>query len=101
LQVQPYNSDRPSTEDCSHSISIDFRCNLPIAPKKDFNNDGYREFATEIGGLIPDSPLVHFGSDSQIRLLFPPADGLASQAVHDTEVTIPQPYSNYWYLEEQ
>jgi len=71
----------------------------------DFDPDegnGY-ERSWIIGGLIPDTPSAHFGSDGEIRLLLPPGGGADGPAGNpfETGAELPEPYGSYWYREEQ
>jgi type IV pilus assembly protein PilY1 len=60
-----------------------------------------------LGSLIPDTPSVHYGSDREIRLLFPagggiqaPGAGECEGVVCETDETFPQPFGTFWYREE-
>ncbi|WP_187275921.1 pilus assembly protein [Parahaliea aestuarii] len=77
--------------------------------------DGARS-TLALGGVIPDTPSVHFGSDGKVRMLLPPGtppgdiddddgdgDGDGGNCVGgvcDVDATLPAPYGNYWFQEE-
>jgi type IV pilus assembly protein PilY1 len=71
---------------------------------RDFDGDGdYDRFMT-VGGLIPDTPSVHFGEDGEIRLLLPPGGGPGSNVAGNplkTNATIPAPYGSYWHMDNE
>ncbi len=62
-----------------------------------------------LGGIIPDTPSVHFGEDGQIRLLLPPGtpqgdtDGDGEQnceaGVCDIGTPLRAPYGDHWFEE--
>lgn len=63
-----------------------------------------------LGGIIPDTPSVHFGDDGQIRVLLPPGTPATSVdqpgevdcsgGVCDVNEFLRAPYGNYWFQEE-
>lgn len=62
-----------------------------------------------LGGIIPDTPSVHFGDDGQIRVLLPPGTPATSVdqpgevdcsgGVCDVNEFLRPPYGNYWFQE--
>lgn len=55
----------------------------------------------QLGVLIPDTPSPHFGSDKEIRLLFPSGGGLDGMGNPlETGAQLRAPYGTYWYNEE-
>ncbi|PLW67549.1 hypothetical protein C0039_16720 [Pseudohalioglobus lutimaris] len=63
-----------------------------------------------LGGIIPDTPSVHFGDDGQIRVLLPPGTPATSVnqpgevdcsgGVCDVNEFLRAPYGNYWFQED-
>jgi len=63
-----------------------------------------------LGGIIPDTPSVHFGDDGQIRVLLPPGTPATSidqpgnvdcsGGVCEVGEFLRPPYGNYWFQEE-
>lgn len=69
---------------------------------RDFDGDGDYDRFMMVGGLIPDTPSVHFGEDGAIRLLLPPGGGPGSNVAGNplkTDATIPAPYGSYWHMD--
>jgi type IV pilus assembly protein PilY1 len=75
------------------------------------NGDRDDTLSAVLGGLIPDTVSLHFGSDGRIRTLTPPADGGGSGGGGggggggpcnpcDVDITTPIPYGNFWNSED-
>jgi type IV pilus assembly protein PilY1 len=69
---------------------------------RSLDEDSDFERFVSIGGLIPDAPSPHFGSDGVIRLLLPPGGSVEATIGNPMETgsTLDSPYGQYWFRED-